>query len=152
MSWINKLIGTAGLDKLIETLGKNIDRFVTTEKEKQELKRALESDIRKYEIEILKDKQNARGMYKDDSRLQKVFALVFLIAYIVITGVMLWIFYQIAQGATDLPQWGVGFINMIFGAMSAKVNTITDFLFGSSSSDQQQKKSDREALKTTQKD
>lgn len=140
MGWLSNMVGNIGLDQVIDSVGKNIDRFVTTDKEKLELKRAVENDIRKFEVELLKDRQSAREMYKDDSVLQKIFAIVFLIAYIAITGIMVYVFYLIAQGDTNLPEWGIGFINMIFGAMSAKVNTITDFLFGSSSNDKQKTK------------
>lgn len=144
MGWLSNTLGGIGLDKLIDSLGSNVDRFVTTDKEKLELKRALENDVRKFEIELLKDKQSAREMYKDDSILQKIFAMVFLIAYIAITAAMLYVFYTMAQGDLQIPEWGIAFINMIFGAMSSKVNTITDFLFGSSSNDKQQKKNERE--------
>lgn len=65
--------------------------------------------------------------------LQHIYAIVFLIGYMILTGIMMWFIFQfIGMSATKLPEWAIAFISTIFGAMSSKVSTITDYLFGSS--------------------
>lgn len=79
---------------------------------------------------VLEDRQDARELYKKDNTLHKVYAIVFLCAYI---GLTAWIIYAIIQGQFQtINQFESGLIGTIWGGMSAKVNTVTDFLFGSS--------------------
>lgn len=127
MGILGKIIGNAGIDRVIDKVGETVDRFVTTDKEREELKRAIELDL-------LKDRQSARTMYMTDSWLQKVFALVFLAGYIGLTVIVVRMLMQMASGeGIQMPDWGIALINMMWGGLSAKLNTITDFLFGSSS-------------------
>jgi hypothetical protein len=84
-----------------------------------------------YALEI-DDRKDARDLYKSDNQLQKIFAITFLIGYILLTiaaGVMVWV---IAKDSIHIPEWAIGFVGTIWGGMSGKVSTITDFLFGSS--------------------
>lgn len=129
MKWLGKIF-SSGAGSFIKEAGDLIDKSFTNEKERQEQKRLL---IKTY----LEDKASARAMYENDSSLQKIFAIVFLLGYLFITSVIIWMIYQFAQGVEiPMPEWGIAFVNMIFGAMSSKVNTITDFLFGSSQGSQ----------------
>jgi len=133
MSIWTKIIGNIGIDKIFDSIGSNVDRFVTTDKEREELKRLINQDMIDLQTEYLKDRQDARDMYKKDSWLQKVFAITFLVAYMLLTGAMIWVVYIIAMHPEhDLPQWGVAFVSSIWGGMSTKISTIIDFLFGSS--------------------
>ena len=76
------------------------------------------------------EKANARSMYSTDNSMQKAYALTFLIAYL---GLTAWLIYAIINGSIeDVNQFETGLIGSIWGAMSAKVNTITDFFFGAS--------------------
>lgn len=84
-----------------------------------------------YSIEV-DDRKSAREMYKTDSQLQKFFALTFLAAYVLIIIGILWMIYVIAVQNIHVPDWAIGTISALFGGMSTKVGTITDFLFGSS--------------------
>jgi hypothetical protein len=84
-----------------------------------------------YALEI-DDRKNARDMYKSDNHLQKVFAITFLIAYVVVLIGILIMIYTIAVMEIKVPDWAIGTISALFGGMSTKVGTITDFLFGSS--------------------
>jgi hypothetical protein len=84
-----------------------------------------------YEMEI-GDRKDARDMFKSDSSLQKIFAITFLIGYLILTAVAGWMVYVITVKNLHVPEWAIGFVGTIYGAMSAKVSTITDFLFGSS--------------------
>lgn len=82
--------------------------------------------------EMLEDRANARGMYGKDAQVQKVYAIVFLAGYLVLTVGLLLMVFEIADVQLDVPDWGVGIIGSIWGGMTSKVNTITDFFFGSS--------------------
>ncbi len=85
------------------------------------------------EIElVLSDKQNAREMFKANSNLQKIYALAFLIGYILLSSGMIYMIFNL--GDYHMPEWGIGMLSTIWGAMSMKVGTVTDFLFGASMS------------------
>jgi len=108
------------------TLGavaKVADRFITSPDEKKQF------IVDMYKLEM-SEKANARDLYGEDSIMQKLYALVFLLAYLGLTG---WLIYSIVEGSIkDINQFETGLIGSIWGGMSAKVNTITDFFFGSS--------------------
>ena len=80
----------------------------------------------------LDDKADARAMYKEDSGLQKVFAITFLCCYILLTVLMLYGFYQIGVNEVKIQNYVVAFVTSVYTGMSMKVNTIIEFLFGSS--------------------
>jgi hypothetical protein len=134
MGWITNIF-SGGAGKLIEQIGNTVDKFVTTDKEKAELKRELDLQIRdfamkEYEAQA-KDRQSARQMYMKDSGLQKTYAIIFLIGYLTITGFLIYAIF-FSEVFRDMANWEVALISTIFTAMSTKVNTITDFLFGGS--------------------
>jgi hypothetical protein len=85
----------------------------------------------------LKDKADAREMYKEDNGLQKVFAITFLSCYILLTILMLYGFYQVAINEVKIQNFVVAFVTSVYTGMSMKVNTIVEFLFGSSLSTKQ---------------
>lgn len=92
---------------------------------------------------VLEDRQDARGLYKKDAVLHKIYAIVFLSAYVALTA---WIIYAIVNGKlTMVTQFETGLIGTIWGGMSAKVNTVTDFLFGASDQNSEATKSLYEA-------
>ena len=78
----------------------------------------------------MEDRKSARDLYKDDALIQKVLATLFTVAYFGISFVM---FQHFVTGNLNLGEFEISFISTIFGAMSAKVNTIIDFFFGGSS-------------------
>lgn len=158
-SWLGKAIGNTG-GEIVSSVGETVDRFVTTNEDKMEaeqLKRELELKMKQLEFEaekeFLKDRQNARDMYMHDSGLQKVYAMTFLVAYFVLTGVMLhWLLGQLPSMETiDMPQWGVALISSIWGGLSAKVSTITDFLFGGSQGERDNSKEIRKNFEEQEK-
>lgn len=143
-SWLSKAIGnTAG--EVISSVGETVDRFVTTKEDKAEIQIKMQEIALKFkrlemdaEEAIMKDRASAREMYKHDSSLQKVYAIVFLTGYIGVTAVMLWWLFGLVNAnaiAAELPNWAAALISSIFTAMSTKVATITDFLFGGSQND-----------------
>jgi hypothetical protein len=137
--WIGKLIG-GGASGIIESVGGTAKKFITTEADRQAFDLALkaaELDARRLVMEAegkyFADRASARDMYKHDSSLQKIFAITFLVGYISLTSLMLYLVVGwIGAKAVEIPDWAVALISTIYGAMSSKVNTITDFLFGSS--------------------
>ena len=130
---IGKFIG--GLfGKVVENAEGILDKVITTDKERDEAKLALkrllldaEADAFKQEVE---DRKSARDMYKDDAIIQKILATLFTIAYF---GLSFMMFRYFVTGDLELGEFEISFISTIFGAMSAKVNTVVDFFFGGSS-------------------
>lgn len=114
------------VEKIISGGAKILDEVVTTKEEKQQLLNELESLY-------IQDRDSARGLYKEDSSLQKIYAVVFLVSYMLLIVAMLFFIFNIS-GTQSLvvPDWAVAFLSSLFGAMTTKVGTITDFLFGGS--------------------
>ena len=130
---IQSLVG--GLfGKVLDNAEGILDKVITTDKERDEAKLALKSIMLEAEREAfakeVEDRKDARDMYKDDAIIQKILATLFTVAYFGITYVM---FNYFVNKTIDLGEFEISFISTIFGAMSAKVNTIIDFFFGGSS-------------------
>ena len=137
---INNLVG--GLfGKIVDNAEGILDKVITTDKERDEAKLALKKLLLDAEREAfakeVEDRKSARDMYKDDAIIQKVLATLFTVAYFGITFVM---FNYFVTKSIDLGEFEISFISTIFGAMSAKVNTIIDFFFGGSSKKNEQSK------------
>ena len=111
-----------------------LDKVITTDKERDaakiELKKILLEAEREAFAKEVEDRKSARDMYKDDAIIQKVLATLFTVAYFGITFVL---FNYFVTKTLNLGEFEISFISTIFGAMSAKVNTIIDFFFGGSS-------------------
>tara|TARA_R100000005_G_C4962571_1_gene178674 strand:+ start:625 stop:1047 length:423 start_codon:yes stop_codon:yes gene_type:complete len=137
---INNLVG--GLfSKVVENAEGILDKVITTDKERDAAKLALKKLMLEAEKEAfakeVEDRKSARDMYKDDAIIQKILATLFTVAYFGITFVM---FKYFVTKSIDLGEFEISFISTIFGAMSAKVNTIIDFFFGGSSKKNEQLK------------
>jgi len=137
---ISNLVG--GLfGKVLDNAEGILDKVITTDKERDEAKLALKSIMLEAEREAfakeVEDRKDARDMYKDDAIIQKILATLFTVAYFGITYVM---FNYFVNKTIDLGEFEISFISTIFGAMSAKVNTIIDFFFGGSSNKNEQTK------------
>ena len=135
---ISNLVG--GLfSKVLDNAEGILDKVITTDKERDEAKLALKSIMLEAEREAfakeVEDRKDARDMYKDDAIIQKILATLFTVAYFGITYVM---FNYFVNKTIDLGEFEISFISTIFGAMSAKVNTIIDFFFGGSSKKNEQ--------------
>ena len=135
---ISNLVG--GLfGKVLDNAEGILDKVITTDKERDEAKLALKSIMLEAEREAfakeVEDRKSARDMYKDDAIIQKVLATFFTVAYFGITFVM---FNYFVTKSINLGEFEISFISTIFGAMSAKVNTIIDFFFGGSSKKNEQ--------------
>lgn len=115
---------------------KEVGNVITKNKNKNEeaKKLAIEFEMFKSEFEKecfekeLEDRKDARELYKDDSLIQKVFSIVFLIGY----GFLSWFLLNILMGTSEIPKLAETMITMIWTGTSTKLNTIIDFFFGGS--------------------
>ena len=135
---IGNLIG--GLfSKVVDNAEGILDKVITTDKERDEAKLALKKLLLDAEKEAfakeVEDRKSARDMYKDDALIQKILASLFTIAYF---GLSFMMFRYFVMGELELGEFEISFISTIFGAMSAKVNTVVDFFFGGSSKKNEQ--------------
>ena len=117
-----ELLPDAGL---LGAVGKMIDDSKLTPEDKAQAHAQL---VELYNLEV-EDRKSARLLYSSDSTIQKVLATVFTIAYFALSFVM---FKYFVEEDIDLGEFEISFISTIFGAMSAKVNTVVDFFFGGS--------------------
>ena len=137
---LNNILGGI-LGKVVDNAEGILDKVITTDKEREEAKLQLRKVLLEAEKEAfakeVEDRKSARDMYKDDAFIQKILASLFTIAYFGITFVM---FNYFVTKSINLGEFEISFISTIFGAMSAKVNTIIDFFFGGSSKKNEQVK------------
>ena len=135
---IKNLVG--GLfGKIVDNAEGILDKVITTDKERDEAKLALRRVLLEAEAEAfakeVEDRKSARDMYKDDAFIQKVLATLFTAAYF---GLSFMMFRYFVMGDIEMGEFEISFISTIFGAMSAKVNTVVDFFFGGSSKKNEQ--------------
>ena len=125
--------------KIVDNAEGILDKVITTDKERDEAKLALKSLLLEAEKEAfakeVEDRKSARDMYKDDAFIQKVLATLFTAAYF---GLSFMMFKVFVVKEINLGEFEISFISTIFGAMSAKVNTVVDFFFGGSSKKNEQ--------------
>ena len=135
---IGNLIGNL-FNKVVDNAEGILDKVVTTDKERAEAKLALRKLLLDAEKEAfakeVEDRKSARDMYKDDAIIQKILATLFTVAYF---GLSFMMFKVFVMKDINLGEFEISFISTIFGAMSAKVNTVVDFFFGGSSSKNEQ--------------
>jgi hypothetical protein len=110
---------------LLGAVGKMIESSQMTPQDKEQARAQLTS---LYQLEV-EDRKSARTLYSSDGMVQKILAIVFTVAYFFLSYVM---FQHFINHEINLGEFEIGFISTIFGAMSAKVNTVVDFFFGGS--------------------
>ena len=140
---IGNIIG--GLfSKVVDNAEGILDKVITTDKERDEAKLALKSVLLEAEKEAfakeVEDRKSARDMYKDDALIQKILATLFTAAYF---GLSFMMFRYFVMGDIEMGEFEISFISTIFGAMSAKVNTVVDFFFGGSSKKNEQQNNNK---------
>ena len=120
--------------KVIESAEGILDEVLTTKEERETIKLELKKILLEAEREAfsreVEDRKDARSLYKDDALIQKILASLFTMGYFILSYIM---FQYFVLHDVVLSEYEIGFISTIFGAMSAKVNTIVDFFFGGSS-------------------
>ena len=137
--FVNGLFG-----KIVDNAEGILDKVVTTDKERDEAKLALrrlllEAETEAFEKEV-EDRKSARDMYKDDALIQKILATLFTAAY---SGLSFMMFRFFVTGDIEMGEFEISFVSTIFGAMSAKVNTVVDFFFGGSSKKNEQQNNNK---------
>jgi hypothetical protein len=110
---------------LLGAVGKMIESSQMTPEDKQQARAQLTS---LYQAEV-EDRKNARLLYTSDGIIQKILAITFTVSYFTLSYIM---FQHFINHEINLGEFEIGFISTIFGAMSAKVNTVVDFFFGGS--------------------
>ena len=140
---IKNLVG--GLfGKIVDNAEGILDKVITTDKERDEAKLALRKVLLEAEAEAfakeVEDRKSARDMYKDDALIQKILATLFTAAYF---GLSFMMFRYFVMGDIEMGEFEISFISTIFGAMSAKVNTVVDFFFGGSSKKNEQQNNNK---------
>ena len=135
---IGNVIGSL-FSKVVNNAEGILDKVITTDKERDEAKHALKRLLLDAEKQAfakeVEDRKSARDMYKDDAFIQKVLATLFTAAYF---GLSFMMFKVFVVKEINLGEFEISFISTIFGAMSAKVNTVVDFFFGGSSKKNEQ--------------
>ena len=125
--------------KVVDNAEGILDKVITTDKERDEAKLSIRRLLLDAETEAfakeVEDRKSARDMYKDDALIQKILATLFTVAYF---GLSFMMFRFFVLGEMNLGEFEISFISTIFGAMSAKVNTVVDFFFGGSSKKNEQ--------------
>ena len=143
MDWLGTIFGgEGGVGSVVKSVGDAVGQFVDKPEDKLKLQQAMaEADlaVRKLAFEAqtsyMQDRASARELYSKDNSVQKVYALTFLIGYVVITlALLIVVVGWIGVAHVVIPDWASLLIGTIFGAMSQKVGTVTDFYFGSSQS------------------
>ena len=135
---IKNLVG--GLfSTVVENAEGILDKVITTDKERDQAKLALKRLLLEAEQEAFRqeveDRKSARDMYKDDAFIQKILATLFTAVYF---GLSFMMFRYFVVGDINMGEFEISFVSTIFGAMSAKVNTVVDFFFGGSSKKNEQ--------------
>ena len=135
---IGNVIGSL-FSKVVDNAEGILDKVITTDKERDEAKLALKRLLLEAEKEAfakeVEDRKSARDMYKDDAFIQKILATLFTAAYF---GLSFMMFRYFVVGDINMGEFEISFVSTIFGAMSAKVNTVVDFFFGGSSKKNEQ--------------
>jgi len=90
----------------------------------------LEVELRAFSLEV-EDRKDARQLFKEDSLLQKVFSIVFLVSY----GALSLYLLKILATPEEFNELFKTMVTMIWTGTSTKLNTIIDFLFGGSFND-----------------
>jgi len=143
MDWLKTIFGgEGGVGSVVKSVGDAVGQFVDKPEDKLKLQQAMaEADlaVRKLAFDAqtsyMQDRASARELYGKDNSVQKVYALTFLIGYVVITlALLIVVVGWIGVAHVVIPDWASLLIGTIFGAMSQKVGTVTDFYFGSSQS------------------
>lgn len=131
--WLKNLLGGQATN-IITGIGETAKKFITTDQdrmafelEQQKAAFELKKLILMAEEKYFEDTKSARDMYKVDSGIQKVLALLFTIAFF---SFMVFLLFILADTALQPAQENLIFT--MFGAVSGIMVTIIGFYFGSS--------------------
>ena len=127
---------TGDVGGAIDVIGSALSKKADKDQEAFEMLNELEAKKIDFALESFKaeaeDREGARDLYKKDSVIQKVFAITFLCGYLLVTAVLLYGLFMAGVNGLTFENYVVSLVTAIFTAMSNKVATIVDFLFGGS--------------------
>lgn len=107
----------------------------------KEKRAEFEADIKQLHIDsqnrfmdwYFRDRQRATEMYGKDNSLQKIYAITFLVCFVILSIALVFSLAHIVK----LPEYAIAIITMIITTFKDKIGTVTDFLFGSSKGSQE---------------
>lgn len=135
--WLDRILGVSGgVAEVVKSVGDTAKQFITTDADRN----AFELEMQKAALEIqklhlsaesarLSDVSSAREMYKSDSLIQKILAVLFTASFF---GFMVFLLFMLRDAA--LPEAQENLVFTMFGAISGIMVTIIGFYFGSSQS------------------
>lgn len=134
---INSLL-SGGVDKIVDSVGNAIDKLVTSDEEKLQLKNQLAkikiSEKENMEKIFLEDKESARNREVElaksntSNRTQPLLAIFGVVSFVVL------IFYILYKGLGDLNSNEALLVGTLLGSMSSIAKDIYGYYFGSSKS------------------
>ena len=106
-------------------------RFTEEERARHEiLLKEIEHEAAKLSMDldlaIMKDRQSARGMYEDDSIVQKILSLGTLVVFLLMTSLM---FTDVVSTFTEFQK---NTFHIGYGIIGSRLGTVYDFFFGGS--------------------
>ena len=132
MSWLGDMVG-GGIGEVVESVGKTVDMFVTTDKEREELEISkARLNLETFAAEV-KDRESARerevrvNESEKSGWLSKNVSSLLAIGCLVLTFLM---FYQVLYKTIDPAKQEI--VVYILGALSAISTQIISYYFGSS--------------------
>ena len=108
-----------------------------SDSEKELALKELDNELEQARLEV-RDRMDARKMTGSSKKLQFWFAIGFMAAYVSMIIAIIVMLWQFATAELSIGEFGITLIASLAGQMSTKVNTIVDFLFGSSSEKEEQ--------------
>lgn len=143
MSWLSDLIGN-GAGDIIDSITDGVDKFITTDEEKQELalkKQEMQLKIRQMQIDADKkyyeDRQSARSMQMETkSKIPGALTIIFTVAFFGLIAFILILLFDKLD--VQIPNYIVALISTIFGSVATIMTQIISFYFGSSKSGDEQ--------------
>jgi len=125
-------VATGNVVGAVQEVGSILGKKAESDNKVKVLLQEFEMYKMEYEKEVFEleaeDRKDARKLYTNDSIIQKLFAIIFLIGY----GFLSWYLLYILMGNSNLPKLAETMITMIWTGTSTKLNTIIDFFFGGS--------------------
>lgn len=113
----------------------------TKPKEKSESKNSINSistTTNKTTETDKKPTKNSVAIYKSEQVLQRQIALTVVYGYFLLSFFIIALILFVSMNNIQMPDWGIGLIGTIIGAVAAKMNDIVGYLFGSSVQDRSQ--------------
>ena len=121
--------------KQINNTTANVNKTKTKEKIESKIELVSKKDSKEIDKKPIK---NSVALYKSEQVLQKQIALTVVYGYFLLSFCVIALILFVSMANVHIPEWGIGLIGTIIGAVAAKMNDIIGYLFGSSVQDRSQ--------------